>query len=70
MLTAYKNWNLNLDYEWSPARSETERSAISLQYRPDPTHVVNVGYRFRRGLLEQWDTSFGWPISQRWSAVG
>ena len=24
---------------------------------PIPTHVVNVGYRFRRGLLEQWDTS-------------
>ena len=70
MLTAYKNWNLNLAYQWDPSDSQTQKSEIAVQYRPDPTHVVNVGYRFRRGLLEQWDGSFGWPLAKNWSAVG
>ena len=70
MLTAYKNWNLNLEYQWDPGDSQTQKSEVSVQYRPDPTHVVNVGYRFRRDLLEQWDASFGWPIARNWSAVG
>jgi LPS-assembly protein len=69
-LTAYRNWNLNLDYQWDPAQTQTQRSEIAVQYRPDPAHVINVGYRFRRDLLEQWDASVGWPISARWDAVG
>ncbi len=70
MLTAYKNWNLSLEYQWDPSDALTQKSEVAVQYRPDPTRVVNVGYRFRRGLLEQWDGSFGWPIAKNWSAVG
>ena len=70
MLTAYKNWNLNLEYQWDPSNSRTSKSEVALQYKPDPNRVVNVGYRFRRGLLEQWDASFGWPIARNWNAVG
>jgi LPS-assembly protein len=70
MLTAYGNWNLNLEYQWDPNQSQAQRSEIAVQYRPDSSHVVNIGYRYRRDLLEQWDGSFGWPISKRWSAVG
>jgi LPS-assembly protein len=70
LLTAYGNWNLNMEYQWDPNQTQAQRSEIAVQYRPDPSHVVNVGYRYRRDLLEQWDGSFGWPISKRWNAVG
>jgi LPS-assembly protein len=43
---------------------------VALQYHPAPDHVINLGYRFRRGLLEQWDGSFGWPLARNWSAGG
>ncbi|MBS0612866.1 MAG: LPS-assembly protein LptD [Proteobacteria bacterium] len=70
VLTAYKNWNLKFEYQWDPADSLTQKSEMAVQYRPQPDRVINLGYRFRRGLLEQWDGSFGWPIARNWSAVG
>jgi LPS-assembly protein len=69
-LTAYKNWSVNLDYQWNPYISLTRKSEVSVQYRPDSTHVINLGYRFQRDILEQWDASVAWPLAQRWNAVG
>jgi LPS-assembly protein len=69
-LTGYRHLSLNLDYQWNPYTSQTEKSAISVQYRPDPARVVNVGYRFQEGILKQWDGSFAWPITAHWNTVG
>jgi LPS-assembly protein len=74
-LTAYRDWTLNLDYVWSPhvdrtQNYQTEKSEVSLQYRPDPSRVVNLGYRFQHDTFEQWDASFAWPIADHWNAVG
>ncbi|HEY6618940.1 MAG TPA: LPS assembly protein LptD [Steroidobacteraceae bacterium] len=69
-LTGYKHLGVNLDYQWNPYTSQTEKSEISVQYRPDPTRVINIGYRFQEGILKQWDGSFAWPIAQHWNAVG
>ncbi|MDP9087287.1 MAG: LPS assembly protein LptD [Pseudomonadota bacterium] len=70
VLTGYKHMSVNLDYQWNPYTSQTEKSEISLQYRPDPGRVVNIGYRFQEGILKQWDGSFAWPIAQHWNTVG
>ena len=69
-LTGYKHLGVNLDYQWNPYTSQTEKSEISVQYRPDPTRVVNIGYRFQEGILKQWDGSFAWPIAAHWNTVG
>jgi LPS-assembly protein len=69
-LTGYKHLGVNLDYQWNPYTSQTEKSEISVQYRPDPTRVVNLGYRFQEGILKQWDGSFAWPIAEHWNTVG
>ncbi len=69
-LTAYKNFSFNLDYQWNPYTSQTEKSEVSVQYRPDPTRVINMGYRFQQDILKQWDASFAWPISDHWNTVG
>jgi LPS-assembly protein len=69
-VTAYKHWTLNLDYQWNPYTSQTDKSEILLQYRPDPSRVVNVGYRFQEDILKQYDVSFAWPIAGHWNTVG
>jgi LPS-assembly protein len=69
-VTAYKNWGLNVDYNWNPYTSHTDKSEVSLQYRPDPSRVVNVAYRFQDGIFKQWDGSFAWPIADHWNTVG
>jgi len=69
-LTGYKHLGVNLDYQWNPYTSTTEKSEIAVQYRPDPTRVVNIGYRFQEGILKQWDGSFAWPIAAHWNTVG
>jgi LPS-assembly protein len=70
VLTGYKHLGVNLDYQWNPYTSQTEKSEISVQYRPDPTRVINLGYRFQEGILKQWDGSFAWPIAEHWNTVG
>jgi LPS-assembly protein len=75
-VTAYKHFSFNFDYLWNPYTSRTDKSEVSLQYRPDPTRVVNIGYRFQQNvltqgvILKQWDGSVAWPIAQHWNTVG
>jgi LPS-assembly protein len=70
VLTGYKHLGVNLDYQWNPYTSQTEKSEVSVQYRPDPSRVINIGYRFQEGILKQWDGSFAWPIAEHWNTVG
>ena len=44
-LTAFKNWNARLAYQWNPDRSRTEYSDVRVQYRPQSDRVVNASYR-------------------------
>jgi LPS-assembly protein len=69
-LTAYKHFNVNLEYQWNPYTSQTDKSEILVQYHPAPAKVVNLGYRFQQGILKQWDGSFAWPIAAHWNTVG
>jgi len=69
-LTAYKNFNINLDYHLNPYTWKTDKSEILVQYHPGPAKVVNLGYRFQEGILKQYDGSFAWPIAGHWNAVG
>jgi LPS-assembly protein len=75
-VTAYKHVSFNFDYLLNPYTSKTDESEFSVQYRPDPTRVINIGYLFQENLqnetviLKQWDGSFAWPIASHWNAVG
>jgi len=69
-LTAYKHVTVNLYYQWNPYIDQSEKSEVSVQYRPDDTRMVNIGYRYQHDVQEQWDGSFAWPIAGHWNAVG
>jgi LPS-assembly protein len=65
-LTAYQDWNVSLGIEWNPDATQSEKGELSIQYRPASDRVANVGYRYRRSLIEQVDASVAWPIATRW----
>jgi LPS-assembly protein len=65
-LTAYRHWNVEIGEEWDPHGGRAIRSELHLQYKLAGDKVVNFGYRFQRGLLEQVDGSFAWPIAAAW----
>ncbi len=69
-LRAYGAWNIGMGVQWDPTQTRSEKGDVFLQYRPAADRVANVGYRFRRGNVEQVDGSLAWPLGEKWSAYG
>jgi LPS-assembly protein len=66
-LTAYRDWNIGMGVQWDPGQTRSEKGDVRLQYKPEYDRVVNLGYRFRRGSIEQVDGSVAWPVGDNWS---
>lgn len=64
------NWRLTASQQWNPNTDETDVSTIGIQRRIRGDGVVNLAYRYRRGLIEQVDASSEFPINDHWSLVG
>ncbi|MET0292104.1 MAG: LPS assembly protein LptD [Steroidobacteraceae bacterium] len=69
-LRAFRNWNVDMGVQWNPQAEYAERSEIRVQYRPESTRVVNLGYRYQRDRLEQADVSAAWPVAKDWRLYG
>ncbi|HKQ12456.1 MAG TPA: LPS assembly protein LptD [Steroidobacteraceae bacterium] len=67
-VTAFGNWNVGMGVQYNPNETRSEKGDVQVQYKPAYDRVVNVGYRFRRGNIEQVDGSLAWPIGKDWSA--
>jgi LPS-assembly protein len=63
-------WALDLGYQWNSETSSTARTETRLEFRPQDDRLFGIGYRYRRGALEQGDVSLVWPVSQRWRVIG
>ncbi|MBV6447178.1 MAG: LPS-assembly protein LptD [Nitrosomonas sp.] len=57
----------NIQMDESNLWIEKVRTGIS--YQPETGKVLNLGYRFTRGVLEQVDTSMQWPLGGNWHGV-
>lgn len=66
-LSAYQNWNLAMGEVWNPNDHQADLTEVLIRYQPAPGKVANLGYRFRRDLLEQVEGSFAWPLAGRWN---
>jgi LPS-assembly protein len=51
VVTAYQNWNVDLDMDWNPSQSQEERTFLQLQYKPEAESVINVAYRYQRDIV-------------------
>lgn len=63
-------WRLASSYQWSPNTRLTDMASVELQRRLGSDGIFNFSYRYRRGLLEQYNASVVYPISERWKLVG
>jgi len=63
-------WRLDSSYQWSPNTRQTSLGTLGLQRRIRTDGIFNFSYRFRRNLVEQYDTSAIYPISERWRLLG
>ena len=63
-------WSMNGSYQWDPVSSQKYIASINTRYLLGDSGVVNLGYRYRRDVLQQADFSFLYPINAAWSVVG
>lgn len=63
-------WTINAAYQWDPKFRREDLASLRARYLVGDEGIVNIGYRYRRDLLEQADFSFLYPINANWSVVG
>ena len=63
-------WNLGATYQWDPKSRSRDLATVRSRYFIGEDGIVNFAYRYRRGLTEQVDLSFLYPINPSWSLVG
>nr|WP_233171743.1 LPS assembly protein LptD [Dyella sp. ASV21] len=70
------DWRVTSQYQWNPNTSLTDLGAIAVQKRINTDGILNFSYRYRRQpgstlpLLEQYDASVVYPVSDRWRLIG
>ena len=52
-LTAFEHWSADAEVQWDPQSSQTQRAHVEVQFHPASDRVVNLGYRFERGIFEE-----------------
>lgn len=65
-LTGPSHINLSLGELWDPHLKQSALNEARISYRPEANQVLNLSYRYRRGLLEQVEAGVAWPISSHW----
>ena len=63
-------WTIGASYQWDPKFRREDLASLRARYLFPNDGIVNLGYRYRRDLLEQADVSLLYPINETWSAVG
>ena len=61
---------INAAYQWDPKFRQEDLASIRARYLVGDYGVINVGYRYRRDLVDQVDFAFLYPINRNWSVVG
>lgn len=67
-VTAYRNWSVDFGMQWDPQASNTVRSLVNVQYQRARNQLINLGYRYTEGRIEQWEASAIWPVGKSWQA--
>jgi LPS-assembly protein len=55
-------WQFDASLQYSSELSRPERSILGVRYLPAPFHALSATYRFARGLSEQVELGWQWPV--------
>ncbi len=68
--TILPNTTIDTGLQYNTRDKRFERYSAGLRYQPELGKVLNAGYRYNRGLLDQVDVSGQWPLGGGWYGVG
>jgi len=60
--SVFNPWQLDLGLQYNPDNRRVVRSIVGARYSPAPFKTVSVGYRLARGLSEQFELGWQWPV--------
>ncbi|WP_156502542.1 LPS assembly protein LptD, partial [Oleiphilus sp. HI0067] len=64
-------WTFRYSNLWDSSKNETQESVTSASYYSEHSNtILNLAHRFRRGEIEQSDTSVIYPLNAEVSALG
>src|SRR5262245_16736486 len=56
------SWQFDVSMQYSAEISRPVRSIVAVRYLPEPFHALSATYRFARGLSEQVELGWQWPV--------
>ncbi|MBL8352300.1 MAG: LPS-assembly protein LptD [Burkholderiaceae bacterium] len=55
-------WKLDASLQYNPDSQRIERSILGASFQPGPFRTLSAGYRLARGLSEQVELGWQWPV--------
>ncbi len=63
-------WSLDSTVQFNPDTQRSIRSVICGRYNPGHYRLINAAYRTQRGVSEQIDVGWQWPVNDLWGDFG
>ncbi len=60
--SVFNPWKLDAALQYNPDNQRVVRSIIGVRYQPGPFRTLSAGYRLARGLSEQVELGWQWPL--------
>lgn len=61
-------WAIESTQQISPSQTRLNRGVLGVRYAPKDFHVVSAAYRYQRGVSEQAEVSWQWPMANLFGA--
>jgi LPS-assembly protein len=63
-------WQFDGTVQYNPDTRRSQRSTLSVRYSPSNYRVLSTTYRLNRGVSEQIDLGWQWPLNDLWGDKG
>ena len=63
-------WSVDSVVQYNPKTQRSVRSTIGARYSPSNYRTISAAYRLQRGLSEQVDVGWQWPLNDLWGDRG
>ncbi|WP_428293334.1 LPS-assembly protein LptD [Hydrogenophaga sp.] len=59
-------WMVDTNFQYSPGSREAVRTTLAARYTPSRYRVLSAAYRLQRGVSEQYEFGWQWPLNDLW----
>jgi LPS-assembly protein len=65
-----RHWAFDGAVQVKPATGRSQRTTLGVRYAPSDYRVISASYRLNRGVSEQMDVGWQWPLNDLWGDKG